>query len=131
MMSKIEADQLRMMVWSFSSTSERPLRNSSSLPSRPELNTPISADTTKMPPSVTASMTQRKAQPASPPMVPESSVRIRLSHTASPKSSGPPPSGAIANSTITAPATTITISEITASQPISAIGPAAMDLSNS
>ena len=129
MMSKIEADQLRMMVWSFSSTSERPLRSSSSLPSRPVESTPISAETMKMPPSVTASMTTRKPQPASPPMVPLSRVRIRLSHMASPKLSESPPSGAMRNSARIAEAATITASEITASQPISAIGPAAIDLS--
>ena len=79
MMSKIDGDQLRMMVWSFSSTRERPLRNSSSLLSMPARSTPIRAETTKMPPSVTTSMTRRKAQPVSPPMVPVSSVRISAS----------------------------------------------------
>ncbi len=49
------------MVWSFSSTSERPLRSSSSLPSMPEDRTPISVATTKMPPSVTASITTAEA----------------------------------------------------------------------
>ena len=49
MMSKIDGDQLRMIVWSFSSTRERPLRSSSSLPSMPALSTPISAETMKMP----------------------------------------------------------------------------------
>ena len=75
-MSKIEGDQLRMMVWSASSTCERPLRSSSSLPSMPEERMPIRVETTKMPASVTTSMTMRKPQPASPPMVPASSVRI-------------------------------------------------------
>ncbi len=40
---------------------------------------PISVLTMKMPPSVTTSITSRKPElPASPPMVPGSSVRIRL-----------------------------------------------------
>ena len=37
-----------------------------------------SALTTKMPPRVTSSMAKRKDHPSSPPMVPESRVRIRL-----------------------------------------------------
>ena len=130
-MSKTDADQLKMMVWSFSSTSERPLRSSSSLPSSPVESTPISAETMKMPPSVTASITARKPQPVSPPIVPESSVRISASHAASPKPIGSLPSGAIRSSAITPAAMAMTISDSTASQPMSAIGPAAIDLSNS
>ncbi len=123
MMSKIEGDQLRMIVWSLSRTRERPLRSSSSLLSTPALSTPISAETTKMPPSVTTSMTMRNAQPASPPIVPESSVRISDSQNASTNDSGEPPSGVIPVTARKAPAMMMISSERTASQPISAIGP--------
>ena len=131
MMSKIDGDQLRMIVWSFSSTRERPLRNSSSLLSTPALSTPISAETMKMPPSVTISMTMRNAQPTSPPIVPASRVRISDSQNASMNDNGEPPSGVIPVTARSAPAMMMISSETTASQPISAIGPAAMDLSNS
>ena len=84
-----------------------------------------------MPASVTSSMMKRKPQPVSPPMVPLSRVRISDSQTASKKLSGWPPSGAIWPSANAAAATTMTSREITASQPMRAIGPAAIDLSNS
>ena len=131
MMSKIDGDQLRMIVWSFSRTRERPLRNSSSLLSTPALSTPISAETMKMPPSVTISMTMRNAQPTSPPIVPESRVRISDSQNASMNDNGEPPSGVIPVTARSAPAMMMISSETTASQPMSAIGPAAMVLSNS
>ena len=100
------------------------------LASMPALSTPISAETTKMPPSVTASMTSRNPQPASPPMVPESRVRISDSQMPSTKLSGSPPSGAMRVSARNAPAIGDDDQRKTASQPISAIGPAAMVLSN-
>jgi hypothetical protein len=64
-------------------------------------------------------------------MVPASSVRIREAHMASKKSSGRPPSGAMLSSAIIAAARPMSTVETTASQPISAIGPADIDLSNS
>ena len=82
-----------------------------------------------MPASVTASMSRRKAQPVSPPIVPASRVRISDSHEPSSTPIGSPPSGAMPVIASTMPATTMTASETTASQPMSAIGPAAMDLS--
>ena len=90
----------------------------------------MSADTTKMPASVTNSMTRRKAQPVSPPIVPESSVRISDSQNASKKFSGSPPSGAMRVTARKAAAAMMISREATASQPISAMGPAAMLLSN-
>ena len=129
--SKIDGDQLKIIVWSFSSTSERPLRSSSSLLSIPALRTPISAETMKIPANVTSSITMRKPQPASPPIVPESKVRISDSHVASTKLNGWLPSGATWVTARNAPATAIIMSDISASQPISAIGPLAIVLSNS
>ena len=54
------SDQPRIRVWPCSSTSERPLRRSSILPSMPDVSTPISVLTMKMPPRVTPSMVRRK-----------------------------------------------------------------------
>ncbi|CAN7469707.1 hypothetical protein LJR245_003096 [Rhizobium leguminosarum] len=130
MTSKIEGDQLKMIVWSFSSTCERPLRRSSSFSSRPELSTPIRAEKTKMPDMVTTRETPRKGQPISPPIVPASMVRISDSQAPSTKLRCSPPSGAMPVSASTRPAAMMTTSDITASQPIRAIGPAAMLLSN-
>ena len=128
--SKIEGDQLKMIVWSCSSTSERPLRSSSSLPSRPVLSTPISAETTKMPANVTSSITSRKPQPASPPIVPESRVRISDAQVPSMKPIGASPAGEIWVMARNAPAIAMRASETRPSQPISATVPAAMLLSN-
>jgi hypothetical protein len=98
-MVKIFGDQLRISVWSLSTTNDRPLRNSSSLPSMPLLMTPIRALTMKMPPRVTPSMAKRNPPPSSPPMVPESRVRMRLSHIASRKPGWSAPFGAMWNRT--------------------------------
>ena len=92
---------------------------------------PIRVEKMKMPATVTTRETMRKLQPASPPMVPASIERISDSQMASGKLSGEPPSWAMPSRVRTAPATTMTITDSTASQPIRAIGPAAMDLSNS
>ncbi len=84
---------------------------------------------TKMPPKVTSSMLMRNAQPVSPPMVPESSVRIKLCQIASVKLSCSPPSGDIPT-TVTNPAiTTTTSAESRPSRPIRAIVPRDMVLS--
>jgi hypothetical protein len=78
----------------------------------PLLMTPISELTMKMPPRVTNSMVKRKPVPSSPPMVPESSVRMRLSHAASknPGAASAPP-GRIPKRTTTRLANTIRLSD--------------------
>lgn len=71
-------------MWFVSTTRERPLRSSLSLPSRPVLITPMSALMTKIPPNVTASIPRRNpAEPVSPPIVPASRVRMRLAQSRS------------------------------------------------
>ncbi len=84
-----------------------------------------------MPEMVTKRDTPRKLQPMSPPIVPASMVRISDSQAASMKPTGSPPSGAIPVRDRKRPAMTMTIKEISASQPISATAPPAMLLSNS
>ena len=80
MMSKTCGDQPRMTVWLSSSTIDRPWRSSSILPVMPVLMTPMSVATTKMPPRVTVSIASTNMTlPESPPIVPGSSVRSRLS----------------------------------------------------
>ena len=87
MTGKICGDQPRMTVWSLSMTCECPLRSSSSLVDRPELMMPISVATRKMPPTVAPSMPKTKTTvPASPPIVPGSSVRNIVSQSSSMKS---------------------------------------------
>ena len=115
-----------MTVWSDSITRERPLRSSSSLSSMPLFSTPMSVLTMKMPPSVTTSIATRKPTPASPPMVPASSVRIRLSHMASPRPSAGSSGGRIWPTVKIRPATKIISAEIIASPRIKATVPLAM-----
>ena len=91
---KIESDQPRITVWSFSSTIERPRRSSASLVSMPAAITPISALTMNRPPIVSTSIVSRKRHcPApSPATVPGSSAWKRLSISSRPKPlSSPPP----------------------------------------
>jgi hypothetical protein len=95
----------------------------------PLLRTPMRAEMTKTPPRVTPSMTTRKPQPVSPPIVPESSVRIRLSHAASTKPGGSPPSWASRPSETIAAATRTMARETTPSPPMRAMVPRAMRLS--
>ena len=79
MIVKIESDQPRMTVCSFSSTIERPRRRSASLVSMPAAITPISALTMNSPAMVSASIVSRNRQrPTSPPIVPGSSACRRL-----------------------------------------------------
>ena len=79
MIVKIDSDQPRITVWSFSSTIERPRRSSPSLESMPLAITPIRALTMNRPPRVSASRVSRNRQlPSSPPIVPGSSVCSRL-----------------------------------------------------
>ena len=79
MIVKIDSDQPRITVWSFSSTIERPRRRSASLESMPLAITPISALTMNSPPRVSTSRVSRNRQvPSSPPMVPGSRVCSRL-----------------------------------------------------
>ena len=103
--------QPRMTVWPDSITRERPLRRSSRRFWMPVLMMPIRALMTKIPPSVTTSIAPRNvAEPASPPIVPESRVRIRpIQMTSKTDRSWPAlvPSPAPVATTITA---TITIS---------------------
>ena len=81
---------------------------------------------TKMPPRVTASDASRKVQPSSPPMVPASSVRIRLSHIASTSPTGSPPLGLTRSTDITSPMAKMTRTEATPSPSSSATVPRAM-----
>ena len=95
MIVKTCGDQPRMTVWPCSTMRERPLRMSASRASMPLDRAPISALMTKMPPSVTSSIRIRKAQPWSPPIVPESSARIKLAQAASAKLIAGSPAGAM------------------------------------
>ena len=61
MIVKIDSDQPRITVWSFSSTIERPRRSSDSLESMPLAMTPIRALTMKSPPTVSSE--QREQEP--------------------------------------------------------------------
>ena len=70
-------------MWSFSRTRERPLRSSSTLLSNAPEMMPIRLATMMRPPIVMISMKMRNAHPVSPPMVPGSSVRIRLPQSVS------------------------------------------------
>ncbi len=120
-----------MTVWFDSRTSDRPLRRRSIWFSMALFNTPIRALTMKMPPSVTSSITPRKAKPWSLPMVPASSVRIRLAQAASPNDKGSvPTSRASPAKVITAPETSTITSDSTNSMPISAGVPRDIKLSN-
>ena len=120
--AKTCGDQPRITVWSLSTTCERPLRSSSSLPSMPLVSTPISVLTTKMPPRVTASIESRNGQlPVSPPMVPASSVRMSDIQATSTKPTGRPSAGGAHRAAHTGNAmTTMSAAEATASQPMSA-----------
>ncbi len=95
----------------------------------PEDSTPIRVEKMKMPAIVTSRPTMRKPQPVSPATVPASIERIRLSHMASGKSTAGWPSGASCSPTSRIAAMTMTISDSTASQPISATGPADIEVS--
>lgn len=73
-------------------------------------STPISALTTKIPAIVIASEASRKGHPASPPIVPGSKARVRLSQVVSRK----PPSPSAAATTASKTAPTITSSSVAA-----------------
>ena len=112
-----------MTVWFSSRRRECPFRRSSSLASMAEDKIPIKVLITNTPPMVTMSMAIRNPQPASPPMVPASSVRIRLRQNASQKPNGDSPSGEILKTvTTTAMKPIITTDEI-ASHKINAPDP--------
>ena len=88
---------------------------------------------TKMPPKVTASMARRNDQlPVSPPMVPESRVRISAIQAMATKPGRSPasPSGAIPVTHTSEARTTIRARESRASQAMSTTGPRASELSN-
>ena len=69
MIVKIDSDQPRITVCSFSSTIDRPRRRSDSLVSMPLAMTPISALTMNRPPMVSSSIVRRNPHPpTSPPM---------------------------------------------------------------
>ena len=77
------------------------------------------------------SMATRNPHPASPPIVPGSSVRMRLIHaTSSADGASSASAGEIRSSTTIPVATPITPSDSTPSHAISAIGPLAIVLSN-
>ena len=80
MIVKIESDQPRMTVWSFSRTVERPRRRSASLASMPVAITPMSALTMKRPAMVSSSIVSRKRhwKSPSPATVPGSSAWKRF-----------------------------------------------------
>ena len=61
------SDQPSTRVWPDSMTNDRPLRSSSSFSSSAVAITPMSADTTNRPPSVTASITTRNGHPPPSP----------------------------------------------------------------
>ena len=125
------SDQLRITMWPVSTTRERPLSSSSSLLSMLLVSTPIKVLMMKMPPRVTASMAKRKFQPVSPPIVPGSSVRMRLAHIASPSDMGASPAGPMRASHTTKATTSTTTAESSASQPMMAAVPPVKVLSNS
>jgi hypothetical protein len=111
-------------------TFERPLRISSMRASRPALSTPISADTTKMPPMVMAKLVSRKGQlPASPPRAPASMARMSAYHSVSTKLLSATSSGMMPKAMTTMAYTTIIRNVTTASQAIRARVPLAMELS--
>ena len=85
-----------------------------------------------MPPMVTSNMTRRKPQPASPPIVPASSVRMRLNQAASKKLGVSAPSGASKRPPMVMikAATEMITSVMSARPPINADVPRAIRLSN-
>ena len=127
---KICSDHPRITTWSVSTTRERPLRSSSSRFSRPVVRTPMRALTRKMPPMVTRNMTSRKPHPASPPMVPASRVRMRLSQAPSTNPGGVSPSGAMPKREMASAPPRMTTREARPSPSRRAPEPRAMRLSN-
>lgn len=106
----------RMSVCPFSSTSERPLRRSSSRLSSPVFRMPMSAPKTNIPNRLTTSMTATKngGLPVSP-LTPGSIVCMRFSHSRAPT---PSPSGAVEVTTTRNVPATITTA-VTSARPTS------------
>jgi hypothetical protein len=91
----------------------------------------MSADTTKMPPSVIARFVIRKGQlPASPPSVPASIARISAYHSISAKFLPATSSGRSPKTTTTRAYTSIIANVVTASHAMRARVPFAIELSN-
>jgi len=130
MIVKIESDQPRITVWSFSSTIERPRRRSASLVSMPAAITPMRALTMKRPAIVSTSIVSRKRhwRSPSPATVPGSSAwkRFCISSRRKPRSSPPSRSPKTATRTVKK---RISASVATHSQAISAGVPRDMLLS--
>ncbi len=122
--------QPRMRVWSDSRTRDLPLRSSSILVSKAPDTMPIRLATMIRPPTVITSISARKPQPASPPIVPGSRVRISPPHRMSMKSPSPALSGK-ARKTHTSTLTTTTSAMVARpNRPISAMVPRDIQLSN-